>query len=93
MNSSGVYIHRDSGQEEAPPGLFTSAVLIAAFYSATALAGLTLGIIGLLSGRNRRAPASLVLVEDSLERSTDKSPARSNVVDFQGYKLFKSRRS
>jgi hypothetical protein len=93
MNSCGVYSHNDSCQEETSPGIFAAAILMAAFYSATALADFTLRIIGMLSGRNRRAPANLVLARQGLERNTYNTPAGSNVVDFQGYKSFRSRRS
>jgi hypothetical protein len=92
MHYSGDYLYYEKSYDNSPPGMLTAAVLTAVFYSVTALTSVVLRIVGVFGGCNRTiSPKSLFIFED-FEETEPNSPAVSNVVDFQRYKLFRSRR-
>ena len=89
MNCSGNYLYDDKSYEENSPGMLMAAIFTALFYSVTALTTVVLSIVGIFRGRNRTiAPKSL----ECFEETETNSSAVANVVDFQRYKQFRSRR-
>jgi hypothetical protein len=92
MNCSGNYLYSEESYDESHPGILTAAVLTAVFYSVTVLTSVVLRVVGVFGGRNRIiSPKSLFIFED-FEETEPNSQAVLNVVDFQRYKLFRSRR-
>jgi hypothetical protein len=80
---------RDSANN--PPGLISRAIIMAAFYTATAL---TEAVLWMISPSRKSSNDILVAQPSPVEGSKPKRPrtgTASNVVDFQRYKLFNSR--
>ena len=92
MNCSGNYFYDEKSYDENPPGMLTTAVLTAVFYSVTALTSVVLHIVGVFGGRDRSISLKSPLTLEDLEETAPNLSPLSNVVDFQRYKLFKSRR-
>lgn len=92
MNCSGSYLYNEKSYEENSPGMFTAAILTAVFYSVTALTTVVLRIVGMFGGRNRTISPKSSFILENLDEIESDSSAVSNVVDFQRYKLFRSRR-
>ena len=92
MNCSGSYLYNEKSYNESPPGILAAAILTAVFYSVTALTSVVLHIVGIFIGRNRTISSEPLFMPEEFEEKETNSPDTSNVVDFQRYKLFRSRR-
>ena len=92
MNCYGSYLYNEKSYNESPPGILTAAILTAVFYSVTALTSVVLRIVGIFIGRNRTISSEPLFMPEEFEEKETNSPDTSNVVDFQRYKLFRSRR-
>jgi hypothetical protein len=92
MNSSGSYFYNNQRYDESSPGFITAAILMAVFYSATALTNVVLRIISIFGGRKVPISTTSLSLLDDFDKKKQSASTASNVVDFQRYKSFRSRR-
>ena len=92
MNCSGSCLYNERSYVESSPGMLTSAILAAVFYSVTALTNVLLRIVNVFTSRNGTTSPKSLFILDDIEEKEPNSPDMSNVVDFQRYKLFRLRR-
>jgi hypothetical protein len=92
MNSSSTYLFDDQNSVTNPPGLITRAIVMATFYTVTAL---TEAVLWIISPSRKRTTDILAAQHSSVESSRQTgqgATAASNVIDFQRYKQFNPRR-
>jgi hypothetical protein len=92
MNSSGTYFYNNQCYDENSPGVLAAAILMAVFYSATALTNIVLRIVRVFGGRKVAISTTSLSLLDDFDEKKQSASAASNVVDFQRYKSFRSRR-
>ena len=87
------YPQTESMQQENPVGVVTAIVMTAAFFFATALTNVGLWLINICKGRNTRISPNSIQRSGKYKQQRRARGNRSNVVDLELYRLFRSRRS
>ena len=93
MTFSDNYLQPGHIRQDDSVGKVTEAVVTAAFFCATALTNAVLWLIDTCKGESAKALRNPVGASRVREQQKRTKAARSNVVDIELYKLFRSRRT